>query len=72
MAPSFSNMALGLVWDQAMTDSENPDFQPVGCSVPYHCSCGCGAHMECFLWDEDPGATEAEEALYTAWEILDG
>lgn len=22
-----------------------------GCSQPYHCPCGCGAHVGCFLYD---------------------
>jgi hypothetical protein len=29
-------------------------LRTTGCSSPYHCACGCGAHMGCFIYDDEP------------------
>lgn len=39
---------------EEVDDGLEPEIHQ-GCSQPYHCPCGCGAHMGCYIYDFGEG-----------------
>lgn len=38
----------------------------LGCSSPFHCPCGCGAHVGCFIYGDDVPTDHLELAYARA------
>lgn len=52
--------AIAYLRNRGVTVSPSVDpEEPTGCSSPYHCPCGCGAHVGCFF--DEPASVAPEE-----------